>query len=192
MISVWRKSSREFRSRRPLPPPPYPSTSRRSLHHPLSPPVGKNAIQDSSSINNTLNNNSRNSPARRRITATTATAVAVVMAAMAVAPPTLLLPRVCGPPTSTPGPAPFKCGRVKGRGGGGRRPATPPVSAGYAGRCPSLRSSTVGRVALHTTTRASVHSLWSVVGSSASSSGGMVPMDGLMGHRYMGLGPPHA
>jgi hypothetical protein len=118
MISVCRKSSREFRSRRPLPPPPYPSTSRRSLHHPLSPPVGKNALQDSSSINNILNNNSRNSPARRRITATTATAVAVVMAAMAVAPPTLLLPRVCGPPTSTPGPAPFKCGRVKGRGGG--------------------------------------------------------------------------
>jgi hypothetical protein len=31
---------------------------------------------------------------------------------VAVAPPTLLLPRVCGAPTSTPGPTLFKCGRV--------------------------------------------------------------------------------
>jgi hypothetical protein len=35
-------------------------------------------------------------------------------ATVVVAPPTPLLPRVHGPPTSTPGSAPFKCGRVPG------------------------------------------------------------------------------
>jgi hypothetical protein len=186
MIFAWRKSSKEFRGCRPLPPPPTPSTSRRSLCRPLLQPVGRNARQDSSSTNNALNNNSRSSLARRIRTATAATAVAVVMAvSLAIAPPTPLLIRVCGPPTSTPGSTLFKCGRVP-EGGGGRHPATPPVSTSYGGRRPSLRSSTAGRAALHATTRASAHSPWSAAGSSAPSSGGMVPMDGLVGSTIAG------
>jgi hypothetical protein len=115
MIFAWRKSSKEFRGCRPLPPPPTPSTSRRSLCRPLLQPVGRNARQDSSNTNNALNNNSRSSLARRIRTATAATAVAVVMAvSLAIAPPTPLLIRVCGPPTSTPGSTLFKCGRVSG------------------------------------------------------------------------------
>jgi hypothetical protein len=38
--------------------------------------------------------------------------VAVVVAALGVAPPTPLLPRVCGPPTSTPRLTLFRCGWV--------------------------------------------------------------------------------
>jgi hypothetical protein len=106
MISAWRKSSREFRSYRPLPPPPLPSMLCRSLRHPLPPLMGRNARQDSSSTNNTRNNNSHISPTRRRIT--------TMMAAVAVALPTPLLPRVYGPPTLTPGPELFKCGQVLG------------------------------------------------------------------------------
>jgi hypothetical protein len=45
----------------------------------------------------------------------------VVAAAVAVAPPTPLLPRVYGPPTSTPRSTLFKCGRILR---GGRRPET--------------------------------------------------------------------
>jgi hypothetical protein len=107
-----------------------------------------------------------------------AAAAAVVALAVGVAPPTPLLPRVCGPPTSTPGPAPFRCGRVLW--GGGRHPATPLASAGYAGRCPSLWSSTTGWAAIHATTHASIHSLWLAAGSSAFGSSDMVPMDGLV------------
>jgi hypothetical protein len=73
--------------------------------------VGRNAHQDINSTNNNLNNNSRSSPERRRITATTVEAAAVV----AIPPPTPLPPRVRDPPTSTPGPTLFKCGRVPGR-----------------------------------------------------------------------------
>jgi hypothetical protein len=102
-IFAWRKSSKEFRGCRPLPPPPTPSTPRRSLCRPLLQPVGRNARQDISSTNNALNNNNRNSLARRIRTAMAATAVAVVMAvSLAIAPPTPLLTRVRGPPTSTP------------------------------------------------------------------------------------------
>jgi hypothetical protein len=137
--------------------------------------VGKNTRQDSSSTNNVLNNNSQNSPTKRRTTATTTMAVVAAMVAVAVgvAPPTPLPLRVCGPPTSTLGPTPFRCGRVSGC----RCLATPPVSAGYAGRRPYLRSSTIGWAA----TRAFAHSPWSAVGSSAFGSGDMVPMDGLVG-----------
>jgi hypothetical protein len=38
----------------------------------------------------------------------------MVAVVVGLAPPTPLQPRVCGPPTSTPGPTPFKCGRVPG------------------------------------------------------------------------------
>jgi hypothetical protein len=111
MISSWRKCSREFRGCQHRSPPPPPSTPRRRLRHLLAPPAGRNTRHDSSSSsNNNLNNNSRSSPIKRRITATTAMAAVVV----GVAPPTPLQPRVCGPPTSTPGPTPFKCGRVPG------------------------------------------------------------------------------
>jgi hypothetical protein len=65
-------------------------------------------------------------------------------------------------------------------GGGGRHPATPLASTGYAGRCPSLWSSTTGWAAIHATTHASIHSLWSAAGSSAFGSSDMIPMDGLV------------
>jgi hypothetical protein len=71
----------------------------------------------------------------------------------------------------------FKCGQVLG----GRCRATSHVSTSYAGRRHSLQSSTIGQAALHATTRASGHPPWSAAGSSASGSGGMVPMDGLVG-----------
>jgi hypothetical protein len=161
MSSAWRKSSREFRGSWLLPPPPPSSTPCKSLCRLLPPPVGRNARQDSSNTNNTLNNNSRNSLVRR----TTAPAAAAVVVAVAL--PTPLLPRVYGRPTSTLGPALFKCYRVPGPGGGGgggRRLVASPVSAGYAGQCPSLRYSTVGQAALHATTRASAHPPWSVTG----------------------------
>jgi hypothetical protein len=93
-----------------------------------------------------------------------------------VAPPTPLPPRVCGPPTSTPGPAPFRCGRVPG----GRRPAASPTSASCAGRRYSLLSSTAARATLHATTRASSHSSCSAADSNTTGSGGVVPMDGLV------------
>jgi hypothetical protein len=176
MISTWKKSSREFRGCWPLPPPPPSYTPRKSVCHPLPPSVGRNARQDSSRTNSTLNNNSHNSSARR-----TTTIVLAVAAVVVVALATPLLPRVRGPPTSTPVPALFKCGWVTRRGGGSRSLATSPTSAGYAGRCPSLRSTTARRATLHATTRVSGHPLWLAVGSSTSSSGSMVPMDGLMG-----------
>jgi hypothetical protein len=134
MISAWRKSSREFRGCQPLPPPPPPSVPRRNLYRPLPPLVGRNSRQDSNSTNNAPNNNRCSSLPRRRITAT---AVAVTVA---IAPPTPLLPRICDPPTSTPGLALFKCGQVPG----GRHPATSPASIGYASKCPSLWFSTSG------------------------------------------------
>jgi hypothetical protein len=145
--------------------------------------VGRNARQDSSNNNNALNNNSCSSPAKRRITATTAMVAAV--AAVGVAPPTPLPPRVYGLPTSTPGSAPFRCGRAS-RGGGGWRPVASPASVGYAGRHSSLRSSAVGRLTLHASTRASAHSSWSAAGSSTVGSGSMVPMDGLMRSTIVG------
>jgi hypothetical protein len=165
--------SREFRGCRHL--PPLPSTSRKSLCRPLPQLVGGNACQDSSSTNNTLINNSCSSLARRRITTTTA----MVATAVGVAPPPPLLPRACGPPTSTPGLALFKCGRVWG---GGQRAASPPVSAGHAGRRPSLWSSTTGWATLHATSHASAHSPW----LGGSGSGGMVPMVGLVGSTVVG------
>jgi hypothetical protein len=60
----------------------------------------------------------------------------------------------------------------------------------YGGRRPSLRSSTVGRAALHATTHVSAHPLWLAAGSSASGSGGIVPMDGLVGSTVVGQLPP--
>jgi hypothetical protein len=169
----------------PTPPPSLPC---KSLRHLLPPPVGRNARQDSSSTNNVLNNDNHSSPARR--TTTTNTMVVVAAAAVVatsavvvgVAPPTPLPPRVSGPPTSTPGLALFRCGWVPG----GRRLANPPGSAGYAGRCPSLRSSTLGRAVIHTATRTSAHAPWSLAGSSTSDSGDMVPMDELMGSTFAG------
>jgi hypothetical protein len=170
MISAWKKSNREFKGYQPLPRPPPPSTPHRSIH---CPPllVGKNAQPNSSNTNNALNNSNHSSPARRRIIVIAATAMTAT-----VAPATLLPPRVCGPPTSTPGSTLIKCDRVPGG-----HSATSPVSTGYDGRRPSLRSSTVGQAALHATLHASSHPSWSVVGSSASGSRSMVPMDGLVG-----------
>jgi hypothetical protein len=152
--------------------------SRRSLQRLVPPPAGRNARQDSSSNNNNaINNNSRSSSIKRRITTTTAMATMAV-AAVGVAPPTPLPPRVCGPPTSTPGPTPFRCGRVRG---GGQRPVASPRSAGYVGWHSFLWSSTTCRAALHITIRASTHSSWSAAGSSTAGYGGVVPMDRLVG-----------
>jgi hypothetical protein len=83
--------------------------------------------------------------------------VAVVVAALGVAPPTPLLPRVCGPPTSTPRLTLFRCGWVPQ--GGGQHLAAPPVFTAYAGRhsSPSLWSSTAGRATFHATTRVSTN-----------------------------------
>jgi hypothetical protein len=111
-----------------------------------------------------------------------AVAATAVVAAMGVSPPTPLPPKVCGPPTSTPGLAPFRCGRVSR----GRCPAASPASIGYAGRCSSLWSSTAGRATLHATTHASAHSSWSTTFSSTAGSGGVVPMDGLVGSIVVG------
>jgi hypothetical protein len=57
---------------------------------------------------------------------------------------------------------------------------------GNAGWRPSLRFSTVGQAALHAMTRASTHPLWPAAGSSAFSSGGTIPMDGLVGSTIAG------
>jgi hypothetical protein len=177
MISAWRNSSMEFRGCRSLPPPlPHP-TPCRSLRRPLPPLMGRNPCQDSSTTNNTLNNNNRSKPTRRRITAT------VVVAAVAAAPLTPLLPRVHGPPTSTPGSALFKCGWVSGVG---QHPGTSLASAGYAGQRPSLWSSTVCWATFHATTRTFVHPPWSVAGSNAFGSSGMVPMDELVRSTIVG------
>jgi hypothetical protein len=110
-IFAWKKSNRESRGCRSLPPPPSPSMPHRSLRHPLPLLVGRNTHH--SSTNSDLNNNSCSSPTTRR---TTATMVAVIVV---VAPPTPLPPMVCGPPTLTPGLALLKCARVLGWGGVG-------------------------------------------------------------------------
>jgi hypothetical protein len=104
-------------------------------------------------------------------------AAAVVEVVVGVAPPSPLLLRVCGPPTSTPRPTLFRCSRVPG----GRLPATPPASTGNPGQRPSIWSSITGRAALHATNCASALSLWSATGSSACGSGDIVSMDGLAG-----------
>jgi hypothetical protein len=103
-------------------------------------------------------------------------------AAVGVAPPPPMPPRVHGPPTLTPRPALFNCDWILG----GRRLATPPASAGYADRHPSLWSSTTDRAAIHATTCASAHSPWLAAGFGASDSGDMVPMDGLVGSTVAG------
>jgi hypothetical protein len=99
----------------------------------------------------------------------------VAVAAVGVAPPTPLQPRVYDPPTSTPGPTPFRCGQVPG---GGRHLVASLGSVGYAGRRCCLWSSTVGQASLHATTHAPAHASWLVAGSSTIDSGGVVPMDG--------------
>jgi hypothetical protein len=150
---------------------------RRRIRRLLPPPAGRNTRQYSI-INNALNNNNRSSPAKKITTAMAAmAAAAATMATVGVAPPTPLLPRVYGRPTSTPGPVPFRCERVSE----GRRPAASPTSTGYAGQRSSLQSSTVGQTTLHATTCASTHSPWSAASSSTVGSSGMVPMDGLVG-----------
>jgi hypothetical protein len=197
MISIQKKSSRGFRGCQLLPPLSVPSTLHRILHHHFPLLVGRNTLQDKNSTNNTLNNNNRSSPARRRRTITTMVVGAVAVAAtvaVAVVPPTQLPPRFPSPPTSTPGLVLFECGWEPG----GWRTATSRESIGYAGRHPSLQSSTAGRATLHATPHASVHPPWSAVGSSTSGSGGMVPMDGIMGsivtgqlHQHHGPSPSY-
>jgi hypothetical protein len=69
---------------------------------------------------------------------------------------------------------------------GGWRPAASPTFTGYAGQGPSLQFPTTGRATLHSTACAPTHPSRLAEGSSASGSGDMVPMDGLMGSTVAG------
>jgi hypothetical protein len=84
----------------------------------------------------------------------TAAEAVAAMVALAVTPPppplTAAMTTPCGPSTSTPGPAGFRCGLVPG----GRRPTTSP--SGHASRRSHIRSSSAAdRTDLHTAPDAS-------------------------------------
>jgi hypothetical protein len=105
----------------------------------------------------------------------TAAAVAAMVALAATPPPpplTAMTTTPCGPSTSTPGPARFRCALVPG----GRRPTASP--SGHASRRSHIRSPSVaGRTDLHTAPDASTTGIVATVDElfEPTSTGSLLP-----------------